>query len=75
MKLCNEPQKILTDFKMNLIREYAEKVQEHLDNSIWKIKSFPVLAKMYEIVLNAIKLKDFLIEELSNCSISIEDDF
>jgi len=74
MKLCNDPEKILTDFKMALIRDYADKVQEHLNNSIWNPKSFPVLAKMYEIVLNAIKLKDFLIEELSNCSISIEDD-
>lgn len=75
MKLCNDPKKTLTDFKMALIKDYADKVQEHLNNSIWKVKSFPVLEKMYEIVLNAIKLKDFLIEELSNCSISIEDDF
>jgi len=66
-----DPQEYLSDSKMDLIKNYLElpKVKEALENAYWNTRSFKVLVIMQDIVLTSIRLKDFLGEVVSSCSI------
>jgi len=72
MKICNNPEKYLSQYKLDLIKKYLEKNEEHFGAFFWKMNTFKILTLMYKIVLAGIKFMDCLNESFSDCSLSIE---
>lgn len=76
-KISEDAEKNLSNYKIDLMRGFLDlqKVKQDLENGSWKMNSFQVLVKMHDIVLTSIKLKDFLAENSSSCSIEDSTDF
>ena len=63
IKICDDPIKNLTNFKINTLKEYIEKNHEAFHAAYWKTTIFKVVILMEKIVRTSIQLMDIILQK------------